>query len=553
MLIKPKVLTFLCVLLCLASVSIAATQPNLVVQTSGGQIQGYHADGVDQWVGVPYAKPPVGDLRFATPRPVSSWSGIRMATENRDVCPQGTPLVGSEDCLYANIYSPSKRVFGQTLPVLVWIYGGGWTAGDSHQNGMFNGSSLAKQNPDKVVVTFNYRLGAPGFLALPSLMGEGSGEWKKTVGNYGIHDQVALLKWVKQNIRAFGGDPSEVTLDGESAGAFSICIHIASPMSKNLFRSAIMQSTTCQGKVFYNSLESSYSWSRAYAKAVGCDSAIHTTGSQMMTCLRSKDISTLMSPDYASHFPEYVPTMWPVMPWGATIDGTFLPDLPIKVIKSGKANKVKSVIMGTNLDEGTLFVSAILIYVIPGLQPVLSAGDLGRIVGHYFGQNDTINGMVEEAYPLSDYFEHETLRAYAVLRDFFFLCPTSRAALALDKQGSSVYLYQFTHPSPLDPLATYGGVYHTAELGYVFNTTTTFEFTAENRKMVNTIGTYWSNLVEYSSPNRLPVSLPFTFSTETFWPKYDSKKLKSMKLDVPSVVVSELREEQCKMWDQISQ
>ena len=218
---------------------------DLVVPTDRGLVQGKQAEGIDQFLGVPYATPPVGPLRWQAPQPVRPWPGVRSATSYGNRCPQlasgNGPREDTEDCLYLNVFTPSGYgTHGRGLPVLVMIHGGGLVngAGDQHDG------SLIVNTDHIVVVSFNYRLGVFGFLAVPGL-----GTSPLTGhGNYGLLDQIAALRWVQRNIARFGGDPRQVTIAGESAGGWSDCAQMTSPLSRGLFRGVIMQSGSCASR-----------------------------------------------------------------------------------------------------------------------------------------------------------------------------------------------------------------------------------------------------------------------------------------------------------------
>lgn len=224
----------------IALVMLGAAGQAPVMRTAAGAVRGVSADGINVYRGLPYARPPVGDLRFRDPQPVAAWSGVREATAFAPACLQtGVSMPGeqwspsSEDCLYLNVWTP-EGARPAALPVIVWIPGGGYANG-STSIPLYDGGRLASRGA--VVVTVAYRLGALGFLAHPELTAEGGGS-----GNYGLMDQIAALEWVRDNIAAFGGDPQRVTLAGQSAGATSVSILMASPRARGLFHRAIGQS-----------------------------------------------------------------------------------------------------------------------------------------------------------------------------------------------------------------------------------------------------------------------------------------------------------------------
>src|SRR3954447_5785619 len=212
-----------------------------VVRTENGVVRGFTVDGAEKFLGIPYAAPPVGALRWRPPAAAQPWHGVRDATHYGNRCPQLPSSNGAgsenEDCLDVNVFRPA-RLDRPPAPVLVFIHGGGLVNGSGDQH---DGALLARSN-GIVVVSLNYRLGVFGFLALPSLSAEAPDH---SSGDYGILDQQAAIRWVHRNIAAFGGDPRRVTINGESAGGWSVCGHLTSPGSRGLFSAAIIQSGSC--------------------------------------------------------------------------------------------------------------------------------------------------------------------------------------------------------------------------------------------------------------------------------------------------------------------
>jgi para-nitrobenzyl esterase len=229
--------TLMCAMLSSAMAQKAPTR--VTIKTPSGALVGAEQDGVRSFLGIPYAKPPVGDLRWRAPRPLSAWSGTRDALKFGSECMQGqrgtAPVPMSEDCLFLNVWVPSKHGFGR-LPVLVWVHGGAFRAGSAGQP-VYDGASLARQG--LVVVTLNYRLGKFGFLAHPALTHENP---QGPLGNYGLLDVLAALQWVQDNIKAFDGNPTKVTVAGQSAGGTAVYDLMTSPLSKDLFSKAIIES-----------------------------------------------------------------------------------------------------------------------------------------------------------------------------------------------------------------------------------------------------------------------------------------------------------------------
>src|SRR5580698_4063265 len=230
-------------ILLFAAVSTFAASSDLEVKTASGTVAGKEDGAVHTFLGIPYAAPPVGDLRWKPPMPAAKWDGVRKATEFGPHCQQGRVYDdmnfrdsgGSEDCLTLNVWVPAKST-SKKLPVMVWIYGGGFMAGSTSEARQ-DGRHLAQKGV--VVVSMNYRLGIFGFLVHPELAKESG---RNSAGNYGLMDQLAALRWVHENIAAFGGDPANVTIFGESAGSFSVSAQMASPLAKGLFQKAIGES-----------------------------------------------------------------------------------------------------------------------------------------------------------------------------------------------------------------------------------------------------------------------------------------------------------------------
>lgn len=222
---------------------VAASAGAAVVTTDHGRVSGVVAEGVESFKGIPFAAPPVGDLRWRPPADPKPWTDVRAGDAYGPACPQHMPAAWglpdpkwSEDCLYLNVWRPESAKPGAKLPVMVWIYGGGFTIGNGASK-IYDGTHLAQNGV--VVVNMNYRLGRLGWFAHPALTAEAKGG---ATADFGLMDQIAALKWVKANIAAFGGDPANVTIFGESAGAMSVNLLMVSPAARGLFAKAITES-----------------------------------------------------------------------------------------------------------------------------------------------------------------------------------------------------------------------------------------------------------------------------------------------------------------------
>src|ERR1700733_5873680 len=319
--------------------ALAAAAPAVGASTLGGQaaaggplgapanggVRGLASGAVYEFLGAPYAAPPVGALRGQPPQPAASWAGVRDATKFAPHCPQLASPFGqastSEDCLYLNVFTPRA---GGNHPVMVWIHGGALVTGESDD---YAPAGLVADGV--TVVTINYRLGALGFLAHPALA-DGKGQ----SGDYGLMDQQAALRWVQRNIARFGGDPRDVTLFGESAGGLSTLSQVASPQAKGLFERAIVESGSYN--LTQTPLASAETAGEAFATKAGC-------ASQTAACLRSLPVSTILAnEDSAGYTPN--------------INSEVLPESLGTAFATGNFNRVP-VINGTNRDEWRLFVA----------------------------------------------------------------------------------------------------------------------------------------------------------------------------------------------------
>ncbi len=311
----------------------------ITVDTSLGQLCGVEEDGLRIFRGVPFAKPPVGDLRFRAPEPAEAWTGVRDASSFAPTAPQGErniqflpagqPEERSEDCLYLNVFTPGTDDVRR--PVLFWIHGGGFTGG-SGSGPMYNGAHLAKRG-DVVVVTINYRLGALGFLDLGE-DGDGS-------ANAGLLDQIAALGWVRENIARFGGDPGSVTLFGESAGGMSVGTLMGTPAAKGLFLRAIPQSGAAHN---VQSRESAARTRKTLLGELGLDSPARLRDVPVGELIAAQ-MKTLMKARSSENIG---------MAFTPVLDGDVLPQRPLDAIRAGGAHGV-DVLVGTNRDEWNLF------------------------------------------------------------------------------------------------------------------------------------------------------------------------------------------------------
>lgn len=448
-----------------------------LVQTAAGQVRGAVADDHRLFAGIPYAAAPVGPLRWQNPQPAPSWDGVRDATAFGPRCMQdlaGDLELGrqtDEDCLSLNVWTPAAQsgVRQEPKPVMVWIHGGSFVAGSS---GIYDARRLASRG-DIVVVTVNYRLGALGFLAHPALGPPGA------VGNYGLADQQAALHWVRDNIADFGGDPTKVTVAGESAGAMSVCDHLVAPGSQGLFDAAIIQSGPCQAQV---ALPQAQTTSIEYAAEVGC-----ADPATAAACLRGLPVNALRTPVWFYGIGDDRLS-------GPVTGTAVLPTDPVTAFADGAAARVP-VMIGTTHDEWTLFVA---FQYLRGTE--YSAQDYPRLLADTFGDDAA---AVAERYPLTRY-PNVSLAYAATVTDGMFACEGERMAQALDRDAD-VFFYEFNDPKapapePLRTLPFPVGASHSLELRYLFDVGDASPPDAAQQRLSEQMIDYWAAFVKTGAP-----------------------------------------------------
>lgn len=460
-----------------------SSQLTELVSLDSGEILGEKSGEVYKFLGIPYAQPPVGDLRWQATQKVQPWQGVRGATKFANVCPQpdlGSPgaIFGNEDCLYLNVWTPAEDM-GEKLPVMVWIHGGAFMAGAGSLD-MYDGEKLAEK--DVVVVTVNYRLGPFGYLVHPDLAKESSHNMS---GNYALLDQIQALQWVKKNIKAFGGDSNNVTIFGESAGSVNNTSLMLSPLAKNLFARVIAESGTSllpplgfpETKA---RLDLATKTGEEFASVLGCEA-------EALVCMRQKTTEEIMQVAnlgfglYAKGF-EFPPV----------VDGWVIPEDPREMFASGKFNKVP-LLIGTNKDEGTIF---------------LADAGVSKIQEYEDWVNQIFPDQAEEI--LEKYAIKKQAELWSVFNNVYtramFANPAKFVADEVSKK-SDVYLYQFTHTPPTE----WGrelGAHHGAEINYVFGN---LDY---DKELSDAIMERWVNFAKTGNPN----------STGLLdWPKYDNE------------------------------
>jgi para-nitrobenzyl esterase len=468
---------------CAGAVRVAAAE---ALRVEGGAIAAVQPDaaGIRSFKGIPFAAPPVGELRWRAPQPVKPWEGERSADQFGPRCVQTARLGNidplnprmSEDCLYLNVWTPAKSA-GERLPVMVWIYGGSFNVGAGSEP-WYNGANLAKKGV--IVVTLNYRVDVFGFLAHPELTAESE---HHASGDYGLMDQAAALGWVKRNIAAFGGDPGRVTVFGESAGSLSVSALMASPLGRGLFQHAIGES----GAMLYPDKSPYALASLAKAEQAGVQFAAMLSAHSIKD-LRAKPAEAVLDAVVKN------PT-GTVVSRGPIIDGYVLPSNAAEIFAKGQQSDVP-LLAGSTADEGTLFAGRVQ----PPPTPDSYKEQVRKVFGDYAD-------AVLNVYP--DTTPEQTKASFAALfGDQLISYPTwlwDELQAKTGKAPTYRYLFDLRPPAPetsLTPLAA-PGVFHTAEILYVFDNLQVrdWPWRPEDRRMAETLSSYWVNFAKNGNPN----------------------------------------------------
>ena len=495
--------------------------------TASGPVQGTHRDGVAAFLGIPYAAPPVGDLRWKRPFAPQPWGEIRDATAFGPMCPQlasDVPLpdldrAQGEDCLTLNAWTAAAAP-GEGRPVMVWIHGGGFTTGSGGLPS-YDGAFLAKTG-GVVVVTINYRLGPLGFMAHSLLTAETE---HPSSGNYGLLDQVTALGWVHTNARELGGDPENITIFGESAGGYSVCLHLVSAVSGGYFHRAIIESGGCprtmqdltQSTARFPSAESV---GARMATALGCDGSADVLG-----CMRAKPaadvlagLATCTSGIMCSNGES----------WGPNVDGWALHEPPGVTFASGGETRVP-LLGGTNADEGALWRTAIV------------GGGITTVAAYQAWVQTTFSTfapLVLQSYPVNS--DAEAAPAVErILTEFVFVCPARKYALRHASVQPLTWLYSFSYVSPPAQAAGYGA-FHASEIPYVFhNLPVASGYGPSDDELSRDIIGYWTRFAATGDPNGEGAAL---------WPAFDATEFYA-DLTLPITMPAGYRAALCEQFD----
>jgi len=492
-----------------------------VVETTTGKVEGTAGNAVHVFRGIPYAAPPAGPNRLRAPAPVEPWTGVRPASDYGSWAPQNAPATSlsgegpgaqAEDCLSLNVWTPAPD--GAARPVMVWIHGGGFVGG-SGASALYDGEKLATRG-DVVVVTVNYRLGVLGFLAHPDLADEASGG---AAGNWGLLDQVAALRWVRDNIAAFGGDPAKITIFGESAGGMSVSDLLAMPGARGLYRRAIVQSGP--------------------PNAIGMDRAadlaaklVAELGIASVAAVRDVPVQALLEAQAALVAARRAAGL-PLVP---VVDGTSLPTAPQQAIADGEARDVE-LLIGTNLDEAKMFMVADPANRDP------DEGVLRRRIEAIFRANDVVLSPDDM---IDGYRAARTGRGQAVApRDIWSAIETDRmfrigSIRMAEAQAphAGTYMYLFTWPSPAMGGAL--GSCHALEIPFVFGNL--------DKPGIDRFAGAGPD-ADALSAQMMDNWIAFARGGDPAWPSYDAERRQTMVFGAQSAVEGAPYDEERGLWE----
>lgn len=509
-------------------------ESTLVVETTSGLMRGFSRTVLDREVhvfyGVPFAKPPVGPLRFRKPLPIEPWHGILNATTLPNSCYQeryeyfpgfeGEEMWNpntniSEDCLYLNIWAPQKlrlrhkespdNVGNNGMAILVWVYGGGFMSGTATLD-VYDADIMAAAS-NAIIASIQYRVGAFGFLYLKQHFINS----EEAPGNMGLWDQALALKWLRENARVFGGDPDLITIFGESAGGSSVSLHLISPVTQGLVRRGILQSGTLNAPWSYMTGEKANEVARVLVDDCGCNSTmLQENPARVMACMRSVDAKTLSVQQWNSY--------WGILgfPSAPTIDGVFLPKDPLDLVREADF-KDTEILIGNNENEGTYFILYDFIDFFEKDQAsFLERDKFLNIINTIFKnmsqiEREAIIFQYTDWDRVNDGYQNQ--RAIAdIVGDYFFICPSTHFAQLFADRGMKVYYYFFTQRTSTNVWGEWMGVMHGDEVEYVFGhpLNKSLEYTDNERDLALRMIHYFSHFAYTGMPT----------VSETDWPSY---------------------------------
>jgi len=496
-----------------------------LVSTTNGEVQGMDLGASCAFLSIPFAAPPIGSLRWKPPQPAAPWAPETLQAIAPRQCPQVNPAgstmtQGNEDCLKLNIWTPNPPP-ASPAPVLVWIHTGAFTSASSNLPA-HNGRNIVERT-GAIVVAINYRLGPLGFLGHRALSAEDPAY--PSSGNYGLLDQRAALAWVRDHIAAFGGDPDNVTIAGQSAGGNSVSLHVVSPGSNGYFSRAIMQSGYATFR--WRTLEDAEALGDVFAAALGC-----TDPSQALVCLRSKTAREVLLalPTGQQQFAETARA-----PWGPVVDGLEIPDQPRTLYEVGAFNRVP-IMLGATRDEGWIYVDR-------SFPAGLTPEQYSTAVETEFGADAP---AILPMYPPEN-FPSPKHALSQLTGDFEAVCEARRVARLIERTKTPVYLYSFEREAP----AVAGDqVIHGLDTNFVFGNNfgppSNYVFNAEDQALFEAISGYWIRFSAQGDPNA---------AAAKHWPAFEHPtgegrgSDKYLVLDWPIQEDRRPREAHCDFWE----
>lgn len=487
---------------------------DLIVNTNSGPIQGIlsAAEDVEAYLGIPYAEPPVDELRFARPVSKSKWTEVYDASNLPPPCTQigldreyyFMPDISSmsEDCLYLNIWAPKPISMDSLKPVIIFIHPGAFVSGSSNLKA-HDGSHLASRG-NLVIATINYRLGSFGFFLAHT---------EEANGNMGIFDQIMAIKWVKENAKHFGGDPENIILMGASAGAYSVSLHMVSPLSKGLFRRAIIQSGSAIHPFFMDDNAALYQNSQLVAELVGCTNdtmTLKTDPKSVISCLKlkPKDAFTKAEKNLVGTKPAL---FYP------RVNDEFLPNSSVSdFFRTGNFRKNIDVLIGFTKEEGTLLIMAALPEFF-GNYGQNYANDMSKIRSLTFSRAMLMSMEQPNASEITSFYssqvKNRTSAEYMkmlanIFGDFTIACGTVFLADYLSAKTNSLYFYKFDFHTSSSPMADWIGTTHLDDIQYVFGNPYHDNFTTKEVELSHRLMDRWSAFAWTGNPN-IPRELPW--------------------------------------------
>lgn len=531
----------------LLAVTLISAASSHVVNTTCGLVRGIPISVKDKTVfgflGIPYAQPPTGELRFRKSVPALPWKDVLDATTMPYSCmqPENVFLSAgfedesrhSEDCLYLNLWTPQTD--SPSRPVMVWLHGGAFIMGSASHS--YNNGSVIAALGDVVVVAMNYRLGAFGFF---------TADTEDAPGNMALHDQLLALRWVRDNIRNFGGDPNQVTLFGVSAGAISANLHLLSPLSRGLFKRAILQSGSLYSATFMSSTEEAIRVSNDFASTLGCASSIDedllSHPDLVVRCLRSKSADEILRAHIAFSRGKII-SMRPVH------GDEFMPKSHLVQIERGQFQDGE-VLIGTNADEGSLFLFLGFphLYPLKTTQPVSreDTEKVARILLHALHApvpDDMFQVYLDAQDSATAISEDERLRGRLIdiVSDLFFVCPSVHFAYTYGRRGNRVFYYSFEHRTESSIWGPWMGVPHSDEVQYVFGMPFRLpaHYTDEEARFSENIMDMWVTFAKTGNPSTQDVR----------WDEFQRSNGSYLSLRPRRYTTgSHLRQDRCQYW-----